>query len=112
MKKYQYMHPDFPNGIWVFANDMNSANRAAKKELKRIGISRPCLLVFEDCIGLDDVCRNSAFQRAERATLKFGIPQTVYRNNDSGGWSHTNPMAKFLVSAEKFVTILPANYFS
>ena len=39
------------------------------------------------------------------------MPQTVYRDSESGGWWHIHPDANRLHKAEVHVTFLPANYF-
>lgn len=48
---------------------------------------------------------------AERMANTSGLPQTVYRNADSGGWWHTNALAPLLANSEKFVTVLPDRFF-
>lgn len=53
----------------------------------------------------------SATVCAEQAATKIGLPQTIYRNADSGGWWHTNSLASFLARSEVHATILPINYF-
>jgi hypothetical protein len=58
-------------------------------------------------LGLDEAQRY-----AECAADAYLLPQTVYRNADSGGWWHTNPFASFLRNAELHVTVLPTTYFT
>lgn len=39
------------------------------------------------------------------------LPQTVYRNETSGGWWHTNALAPVLARSELSQTVLPGTYF-
>ena len=48
---------------------------------------------------------------ASVAATKHSLPQTVFRNKDSAGWSHTNPFSKCLNQSQVFFTALPENYF-
>ncbi len=59
---------------------------------------------------LDTTLPEAELHAAHVATT-IGLPQTVFRNADSGGWWHTNPMASLLANAELSVTVLPATYF-
>ena len=52
--------------------------------------------------------QNSAVPMADQC----GLPQTIYRNADSGGWWHTNALAPLLQKSEVSVTVLPVRYFS
>lgn len=52
--------------------------------------------------------QNSAVWMADQC----GLPQTIYRNADSGGWWHTNALAPLLQKSEVSVTVLPVRYFS
>lgn len=54
---------------------------------------------------LDEACRC-----AEAFADKELMPQTVYRNAESGGWWHTNPFASFLGRSEVFCTYLGKRY--
>lgn len=54
---------------------------------------------------------SEAIDYATRAADTSGLPQTVYRNETSGGWWHTNFAAPLLDRAELSVTMLPARYF-
>lgn len=59
---------------------------------------------------------DTTLEEAQAAAAKFsdesGLPQTVYRSKNSGGWWHTNPLASLLASAEVLVTVLPLRYFA
>jgi len=59
-----------------------------------------------------DVRLESAVACAMAAADRIGLPQTVYRDADSGGWWHTNSLAPRLERAELHATYLPANYFT
>lgn len=48
---------------------------------------------------------------AESMADKFCLPQTIFRNDDTGGWWHTNSLASVLQSSEVYVTVLPERYF-
>lgn len=61
---------------------------------------------------LTDVRLEEAIQMAYRSSDETGLPQTVYRDGDSGGWSHTNAFANRLARAELAVTALPTRYFT
>jgi hypothetical protein len=54
----------------------------------------------------------SAVERAQSHADSFGLPQTVYRNEDTCGWANTNPFARVLDRSEILVTVLPLRYFS
>lgn len=60
----------------------------------------------------DECTLRSAEGAAEKAADQFRLPQTVYRDGESGGYWHTNPFADRLRNAEVIVTYLPANYFT
>ena len=55
---------------------------------------------------------HEAISHAEGIANSSMLPQTVYRNEDSGGWWHTNALAPLLAKAELNVTILPVRYFN
>lgn len=55
--------------------------------------------------------QETAVAKATRDADRFGIPQTVFRNEDTCGWASTNPFATTLARSEVSVTILPARYF-
>ncbi len=61
---------------------------------------------------LTDVRLEEAIQMARRSADETGLPQTVYRDGDSGGWSHTNAFANRLATADLAVTALPMRYFT
>ena len=48
---------------------------------------------------------------AQRAADEYRLPQTVFIDSNSGGWSNTNPMATRLLTANCDRTVLPTNYF-
>ncbi|WP_232346519.1 hypothetical protein [Cupriavidus sp. USMAA2-4] len=58
-----------------------------------------------------DTTIESAEASARRAADQFGPPQTVYRNETTGGWWHTHSLALRLRTAELAVTVLPRRYF-
>lgn len=58
-----------------------------------------------------DLSLASATAYAETAADQYGLPQTVYRNETSGGWWHTNALANLLRTAQLHVTVLPERYF-
>ncbi len=58
-----------------------------------------------------DTRLHQAIWAAERFSTQGSMPQTVYRDGESGGWWHINPYANRLHKAEVHVTFLPANYF-
>lgn len=74
-------------------------------------------------IAADETCRRSpnldrldtsllvAKLHAKRSADEFCLPQTIFRTAESGGWWHTNSLARVLDKAEVFATILPARYF-
>ena len=59
-----------------------------------------------------EVKQGVAVAHAAQVANDYGLPQTVYRNSDTSGWSHTNALANLLSSASVFVTTLPKNYFT
>lgn len=59
-----------------------------------------------------DTTKAEAENHASVLANQCGLPQTVYRNADSGGWWHTNALAPLLQKAEVTVTVLPSRYFS
>lgn len=59
-----------------------------------------------------DTSLQTAQNSAVRMADKCGLPQTIYRNADSGGWWHTNALAPLLQKSEVSVTVLPVRYFS
>jgi hypothetical protein len=58
-----------------------------------------------------DFPQESAVARAASVASESAIPQTVYSNQTSGGWWHTNFLANLLRDSTVFVTMLPINYF-
>ncbi|MDO8278162.1 MAG: hypothetical protein Q7T63_08555 [Burkholderiaceae bacterium] len=58
-----------------------------------------------------DTRLDQAMAAAELFSTRVSLPQTVYRNTESGGWWHTNPYSPRLHTAEVHISILPANYF-
>ena len=48
---------------------------------------------------------------ARRMADKAMLPQTIFRNTETNGWWHTNPLAPVLNKSEVVVTVLPARYF-
>lgn len=60
---------------------------------------------------VDEITLFSAINHATRAADKFVLPQTVYRDNESAGWWHTNPLSSRLEKAEVALTILPECFF-
>lgn len=61
---------------------------------------------------LTDVRVDEAIQMAYRVSDETGMPLTVYRDADSGGWSHVHAFANRLARAELAVTALPTRYFT
>lgn len=59
-----------------------------------------------------DTSLSEAILCARSGSEASQLPQTVYRNADSGGWWHTNAFARILAGAELSVTILPPRYFA
>lgn len=43
---------------------------------------------------------------------RFQIPQTIFHNEDTSGWTNTNPFASVLSESSLWVTILPARFFN
>lgn len=60
---------------------------------------------------VDETTLMSAINHATRAADKFMLPQTVYRNAESAGWGHTNPLSRLLEKAELALTVLPERFF-
>jgi hypothetical protein len=54
---------------------------------------------------------DEAVALAEEAANVSMLPQTVFRDADSGGWWHTHSMATRLAKAECNRTVLPERYF-
>lgn len=52
-----------------------------------------------------------ALAAASRFSNACGLPQTVYKDESSGGWWHTNSLADRLRRAEVIQTVLPENFF-
>lgn len=50
---------------------------------------------------------------AEISSDTSGLPQTVFRTPDTGGWTNTNALASILNqrNCEVFITVLPRRYF-
>lgn len=63
---------------------------------------------------MEFVTQEQAVGMAKRAANQHGLPQTVFRTEDTAGWSHTNPFSRVLgqCTTEVFVTALPGRYFS
>lgn len=59
-----------------------------------------------------DTNLQAAQDSAVRVADQCGLPQTIYRNADSGGWWHTNALAPLLQKSEVSVTVLPFRYFN
>lgn len=59
-----------------------------------------------------EVNLNEAIDTAIRAASNYGIPQTVYRSNDTCGWANTNCLAPCLNGADLHITALPENFFN
>jgi hypothetical protein len=55
--------------------------------------------------------QETAVQIAQQDADTFGIPQTVFRNADTCGWTSTNPFAPMLTRSEVSITMLPTRYF-
>jgi hypothetical protein len=53
----------------------------------------------------------SAIAMATEASDKTGLPQTVFRNSESCGWTHTNFAANILRTAQVNSTWLPSYYW-
>ena len=53
----------------------------------------------------------AAVETALAASDKYGMPQTVYKTDETCGWTNTNAFANVLNTAELHLTLLPANYF-
>lgn len=62
-------------------------------------------------LGRDETPLLAARLAALRAADSTGLPQTVYRGEQSCGWWHTSSVARLLYKTEMFVTVLPRNYF-
>lgn len=58
-----------------------------------------------------DTTIEQAQYAAEGMANASGLPQTVYRNANSGGWWHTNALAPVLARSEMFTTVLPDRFF-
>jgi len=48
---------------------------------------------------------------AMRAADRSALPQTVFRNMNTAGWSHTHASSRALQESDLFVTVLPIRYF-
>ncbi|MEX3859668.1 hypothetical protein AB3X94_37390 [Paraburkholderia sp. BR10923] len=61
-----------------------------------------------------DTSRHEAIEHARIVASETMLPQTVYRDRDSGGWWHINFAARRLEQrgCELLVTVLPRRYFS
>lgn len=53
----------------------------------------------------------SAIESAIHTADKLWLPQTVYRNQETCGWYHTNSSATVLGRSEVHATFLPKCYF-
>ena len=62
-------------------------------------------------MGVCDTTIKEAEASARRMADKAMLPQTIYRDSDSSGWWHTNPLSPRLEKSEVFVTVLPARFF-
>lgn len=58
-----------------------------------------------------DTKKTEAISHAEREADRSMIPQTIFRNEDSAGWWHTNPFASLLKRSEVYMSVLPSRYF-
>lgn len=58
-----------------------------------------------------DTRLHEAMAAADRFSTQGSMPQTVYRDDESGGWWHIHAFAQRLNKAEVHTTFLPANYF-
>ena len=61
-----------------------------------------------------DTSKHEAIEHAHATANESMLPQTVYRDRDSGGWWHINFAARRLEQrgCELLVTVLPRRYFS
>lgn len=56
---------------------------------------------------------DEGIRRAQEAAETTGLPQTVFRGNDTGGWTCTNALARCLETALGVaLTALPSRYFT
>lgn len=58
-----------------------------------------------------DTTQTEAISHAQYAADKYCLPQTIFRNEDTRGWWHTNPFASVLGSADVYMTVLPERFF-
>lgn len=59
-----------------------------------------------------EVKQGVAVAHAAQKANDFGLPQTVYRTEETSGWANTNPLSNNLRNAEVFVTMLPDRFFN
>jgi hypothetical protein len=59
-----------------------------------------------------DTTLQQGIDAAQRAADTYDMPQTVYKDADSGGWWHTHAFANRLAHAQVHATMLNARYFS
>jgi hypothetical protein len=78
--------------------------------LQQFSVSIPSNAANPDPVGFQ-FC--DAVLRAAAAADEFMLPQTVYRDAESGGWWHTHALADRLQRApDVAVTMIPAGYFT
>lgn len=53
----------------------------------------------------------SALGRASVSANYSGVPQTIFRNKNTCGWTNTHSLAKVLDTSEVFATMLPDRFF-
>jgi hypothetical protein len=101
---------------------VTNARARARRALCALGYTdteaRAIVRDADDMAHLLRLCRdatplNEAWQYAEAAADKHGLPQTLYSDAESCGWWHTNALANRVHAPGVLlhVTILPANYF-
>lgn len=59
----------------------------------------------------DGAARLTAQFLAVRVADENGIPQTVYRNADTSGWTHANAVDLASANVGAYITILPRRFF-
>lgn len=59
-----------------------------------------------------ETTQDEAVAAAKRASDEYALPQTVFKNEDTCGWWHTNPLSTALKGAQVVMTVLPSRYFS
>jgi len=58
-----------------------------------------------------DTTKNEAVLSSMMDADRYGLPQTVFHNADTSGWSHTNPYASVLKKSTLWYTVLPNRFF-